>query len=318
MILSLILPAVLVAMVVCGVLVGRQWRAQLRATSPKANPAHLNKHFQRKVVNAVALAMSLSAMAFGLFWLAWILIETIRLGLDGLAWSIFTEMTPPPMSETGGLANAIFGSLTMGALATLLGTPIGVMAGIYLAEYGQKNWLARMVRFVNDILLSAPSIVIGLFVFTVVVLPMRGASAYAGIVALSLIVIPVVIRTTENMLALVPNGLREAAYALGAPKWRVISSITLKAARSGVITGVLLAVARIAGETAPLLFTVMSNQFWTTNLGKPMANLPVTIFNFAMGPYPNLQKLAWAGVFLITVGVLMLNILARVFFRNKK
>ena len=318
MILSLILPAVLVAMVVCGVLVGRHWRAQLRATSPTANPAHLNKHFQRKVVNAVALALSLSAMAFGLFWLAWILIETIRLGLDGLSWSIFTEMTPPPMAETGGLANAIFGSLTMVALATLLGTPIGVMAGIYLAEYGQKNLLARMVRFVNDILLSAPSIVIGLFVFTVVVLPMRGASAYAGIVALSLIVIPVVIRTTENMLALVPNGLREAAYALGAPKWRVISSITLKAARSGVITGVLLAVARIAGETAPLLFTVMSNQFWTTNLGKPMANLPVTIFNFAMGPYPNLQKLAWAGVFLITVGVLMLNILARVFFRNKK
>ena len=298
--------------------VDRYWRAQLRSTSPGAHPAYLNKHLKRKAINALALALSLSAMAFGLFWLAWILIETIRLGVGGLSWSIFTEMTPPAMAETGGLANAIFGSLMMVALATLVGTPIGVMAGIYLAEYGQKNLLSRSVRFVNDILLSAPSIAIGLFVFTIVVLPMKGASAYAGIIALSFIVIPVVIRTTENMLLLVPNTLREAAYALGAPKWRVISSITLKAARSGVITGVLLAVARIAGETAPLLFTVMSNQFWSTNLAKPMANLPVTIFNFAMGPYPDLQKLAWAGVFLITLGVLMLNILARVLFRNKK
>ena len=252
---------VLGGLFVAGLLVAKRWWAQLLATSPKANKAHLKKHFQRKLINAAALALS---------------------------------------------------------LATFVGTPIGVMAGIYLAEYGQKNLLAQTVRFVNDILLSAPSIVIGLFVYTVVVLPMRSSSGYAGVVALSLIVIPVVLRTTENMLALVPNGLREAAYALGAPKWKVISSITLKAARSGVITGVLLAVARIAGETAPLIFTALSNQFWTTNLAKPMASLPVTIFKFAMSPYENWQQLAWAGVFLITMSVLMLNILARVFFRNKK
>ncbi len=308
---------VLGGLFVAGLLVAKRWWAQLLATSPKANKAHLKKHFQRKLINAAALALSLSAMAFGLFWLAWILIETILLGLGGLSWAIFTEMTPAPMEEVGGLANAIYGSVVMVALATFVGTPIGVMAGIYLAEYGQKNLLAQTVRFVNDILLSAPSIVIGLFVYTVVVLPMRGSSGYAGVVALSLIVIPVVLRTTENMLALVPNGLREAAYALGAPKWKVISSITLKAARSGVITGVLLAVARIAGETAPLIFTALSNQFWTTNLAKPMASLPVTIFKFAMSPYENWQQLAWAGVFLITMSVLMLNILARVFFRNK-
>ena len=273
---------VLGGLLVAGLLVAKQWWAQLLATSPKANKAHLKKHFQRKLINAGALALSLSAMAFGLFWLAWILIETILLGLGGLSWAIFTEMTPAPMEEVGGLANAIYGSVVMVALATFVGTPIGVMAGIYLAEYGQKNLLAQTVRFVNDILLSAPSIVIGLFVYTVVVLPMRSSSGYAGVVALSLIVIPVVLRTTENMLALVPNGLREAAYALGAPRWKVISSITLKAARSGVITGVLLAVARIAGETAPLIFTALSNQFWTTNLAKPMASLPVTIFKFAI------------------------------------
>ena len=226
-------------------------------------------------------------------------------------------MTPPPQAETGGLANAIFGSLLMVALATLLGTPIGVLAGIYLAEYGQKGWLGGATRFINDILLSAPSIVIGLFIYSVVVARTKTFSGGAGVLALALIVIPVVIRQTENMLALIPNSLREAAYALGTPKWRVIMTITLKSAWAGVLTGILLAVARIAGETAPLLFTALSNQFWTSSLGQPMASLPVTIFKFAMSPYENWQKLAWAGVFLITMGVLALNILARVLFRNK-
>ncbi|HMO47197.1 MAG TPA: phosphate ABC transporter permease PstA [Rubrivivax sp.] len=271
----------------------------------------------RKRVNAVALTLSLLAMGFGLFWLAWILLETIRLGLGGLALSVFTEMTPPPMSDSGGLANAIFGSVVMVALATALGTPIGVLAGIYLGEYGQKSWLGGAVRFINDILLSAPSIVIGLFIYAVVVVPTRGFSGIAGVLALTLIVIPVVIRTTENMLSLIPNALREAAYALGTPKWKVILSVTLKAARAGVITGILLALARIAGETAPLLFTALSNQFWTSDMTQPMASLPVTIFKFAMSPYENWQKLAWAGVFLITLGVLLLNILARILFKNK-
>ena len=226
-------------------------------------------------------------------------------------------MTPPPQAETGGLANAIFGSLMMVLLATAVATPIGILAGIYLAEYGRKGWLGASTRFINDILLSAPSIVIGLFIYTVVVAPMKGFSGWAGVLALALIVIPVVIRTTENMLSLIPGALREAAYALGTPKWKVILSITLKSARAGVLTGVLLAVARIAGETAPLLFTALSNQFWTSSLNQPMASLPVTIFKFALSPYENWQKLAWAGVFLITLGVLALNILARVLFRNK-
>jgi len=272
---------------------------------------------KRRRVNAVALTLSLGAMAFGVFWLVWILYETVRLGIGGLSLAIFTEMTPPPMSESGGLANAIFGSALMVALATLVGTPIGVLAGVYLAEYGQKNWLGGTVRFINDILLSAPSIVIGLFIYALVVLPMKGYSGFAGVLALALIVIPVVIRTTENMLTLIPNALREAAYALGTPKWRVILSVTLKSARAGVMTGVLLAIARIAGETAPLLYTALSNQFWNADLGQPMANLPVTIFKFAMSPYENWQKLAWAGVFIITMGVLALNIVARSLFKNK-
>jgi phosphate transport system permease protein len=277
----------------------------------------LRLHRRRKLGNQVALALSLAAMAFGLFWLAWILVETVRLGLGGLSFAVFTEMTPPPQAEIGGLANAIAGSLMMVALATALGTPIGVMAGVYLAEYGQGKWLGRITQFINDILLSAPSIVIGLFIYYVVVARFRAFSALAGILALALIVIPVVIRTTSDMLALIPNALREAAYALGTPKWKVISAVTLKAARVGVLTGVLLAVARIAGETAPLLFTALSNQFWTMNLGEPMASLPVTIFKFAMSPYENWRELAWAGVFIITLGVLGLNILARVVFRKK-
>ena len=226
-------------------------------------------------------------------------------------------MTPPPQEEIGGLANAIMGSLLMVTLATLIGTPVGVMAGVYLAEYGRTGWLGSVTRFINDILLSAPSIVIGLFIYAVWVDRFKSFSGFAGVLALALIVIPVVIRTTENMLSLIPNAMREAAYALGTPKWKVILSITLKSARAGVITGVLLAIARISGETAPLLFTALSNQFWTTNLNEPMASLPVTIFKFAMSPYENWQKLAWAGVFLITIGVLALNIIARTFLRNK-
>ena len=274
------------------------------------------KYAQRKRVNQVALTLSLAAMAFGVFWLIWILWETITLGIGGLSLALFSEMTPPP-NEAGGIANAIFGSLIMVALATFVGTPIGVMAGVYLAEYDARGWLANTTRFVNDILLSAPSIVIGLFVYTVVVARFKSFSGYAGVVALALIVIPVVIRTTENMLVLVPASLREAAYALGTPKWKVIIMVTLRAARAGVITGVLLAVARIAGETAPLLFTALNNQFWNADLSKPMASLPVTIFKFAMSPYENWQQLAWAGVFLITMAVLALNILARVLTRQK-
>lgn len=288
----------------------------MSTTLEQLHQTRAKKFAQRKRVNMVATGLALSAMAFGLFWLFWILWETIRLGFEGLTFATLTQMTPPP-NEEGGLANAIYGSFLMVMLATCLGTPIGVMAGIYLAEFDTKSWLASTTRFVNDILLSAPSIVIGLFVYAVIVSRFKSFSAYAGILALSLIVIPVVIRTTENMLQLVPAGLREAAYALGAPKWKVIISITLKAARAGVITGVLLAVARIAGETAPLLFTALSNQFWTSSLSEPMASLPVTIFKFAMSPYENWQKLAWAGVFLITLAVLALNIIARVVTRTK-
>jgi phosphate transport system permease protein len=277
----------------------------------------MRKHVGRKRVNAIALTLSLGAMAFGLFWLAWILFETVRLGIGGLALSVFTESTPPPQAETGGLANAIVGSGIMVALATAIGTPVGVMAGVYLAEYGQRSWLGRVTQFINDILLSAPSIVIGLFIYAVIVSRFKSFSGWAGVFALSLIVIPVVIRTTENMLVLIPNALREAAYALGTPKWKVIWSVTLKAARAGVITGVLLALARIAGETAPLLFTALNNQFFSTSLTDPMASLPVTIFKFAMSPYDNWRELAWAGVFIITLGVLALNIAARVLFRNK-
>jgi len=276
-----------------------------------------SKFARRKRVNAIALTLSLAAMTFGVFWLIWILLETVRLGIGGLSLSLFTQMTPPPQSEDGGLANAIFGSVTMVTLATLIGTPIGILAGIYLAEYGQKTWLGSVTRFINDILLAAPSIVVGLFIYAAVVARMKSFSGWAGVLALALIVIPVVIRTTENMLSLIPNALREAAYALGTPKWKVIMTVTLKSARAGVLTGILLALARIAGETAPLLFTALSNQFWTSDLNSPMASLPVTIFKFAMSPYENWQKLAWAGVFLITIGVLVLNILARTFLRNK-
>lgn len=278
--------------------------------------ASIAKYQSRKRLNTVALALSLGAMAFGVFWLVWILVETIRLGVGGLSWATLSQMTPAP-NEEGGIANAIYGSFLMVTLATFVATPIGILAGVYLVEYDREGWLGRVTRFVNDILLSAPSIVIGLFVYAVVVARFKHFSGWAGVAALALIVIPVVIRTTENMLVLVPSALREAAYALGTPKWKVITSITLRAARAGVVTGVLLAVARISGETAPLLFTALNNQFWTSNLSEPMASLPVTIFKFAMSPYENWQQLAWAGVFLITLAVLGLNILARVVTRNK-
>ena len=281
------------------------------------DPAKLAVYRSRRRVNRVALALSLGAMAFGLVWLIWILVQTVVLGIGGISLSLFTEMTPPPQADVGGLANAIYGSVLIASAATAIGTPVGIMAGIYLAEYGQRSWLGRVTSFINDILLSAPSIVIGLFIYSTVVARFKTFSGWAGVLALALIVIPVVIRQTQNMLSLIPNSLREAAYALGTPKWKVIFSITLKAARAGVVTGVLLAVARISGETAPLLFTALSNQFWTSNLAEPMATLPVTIFKFAMSPYENWQKLAWAGVFLITLGVLALNIVARVMFRSK-
>ena len=287
----------------------------MSAVLPRADyrQAKFNK---RKIVNIVALSLSFAAMLFGIFWLFWILFETVRLGVGGLSLAVFTEMTPAP-NDPGGIANAIWGSVLMVAVATLIGTPIGVMAGIYLAEYDRHSWLANVTRFVNDVLLSAPSIVIGMFVSVVLVVPFGGFSGWAGAVALALIVIPVVIRTTENMLNLIPGGLREAAYALGTPKWKVIYSITLKAAMAGVVTGVLLAVARIAGETAPLLFTALNNQFWTSNMGEPMASLPTMIFKFAMSPYENWQQLAWVGVFVITMAVLGLNILARLLTRKK-
>jgi phosphate transport system permease protein len=285
---------------------------------PRTALDRLPMHRRRKAVNIVALALSLGAMAFGLFWLIWILIETVRLGIGGIALATFVQSTPPPNFEGGGLANAIVGSGIMVLLGTAIGTPIGILAGIYLAEYGRATLLGSATRFVNDILLSAPSIVIGLFVYAVLVARARTFSGFAGVIALSLIVIPVVVRTTEDMLQLIPDALREAAFALGAPKWIVIRSVTLKAATAGVLTGVLLALARIAGETAPLLFTALSNQFFSLDLGAPMANLPVTIFKFAMSPFSNWQQLAWAGVFIITMGVLVLNIMARVLFRKKR
>ncbi|EOS92813.1 phosphate ABC transporter permease PstA [Erwinia tracheiphila] len=272
----------------------------------------------RRVKNRIALTLSLLTMAFGPFWLIWILWATVTRGFDGMSLTLFTESTPPPNTAGGGLANAMVGSGLMIFWATVAGTPLGIMAGIYLAEYGRKFWLSEVIRFINDILLSAPSIVVGLFVYTLVVARMQHFTGLAGVVALALLQIPIVIRTTENMLKLVPDSLREAAYALGTPKWKMISAITLKASISGILTGVLLAVARIAGETAPLLFTSLSNQFWSTDMMQPLANLPVTIFKFAMSPFAQWQGLAWAGVLLITVCVLLLNILARVIFAKGK
>jgi phosphate transport system permease protein len=253
-------------------------------------------------------------MAFGLVFLLWILYTLFAAGFHAFSITLFTQMTPPPGSK-GGLLNAIMGSLLMATMGTLIGTPVGIFAGIYLAEYGNRGWLAPVTRFINDILLSAPSIVIGLFIYEIYVFQVGHFSAWAGSLALR-IVIPVVVRTTENMLRLVPDSLREAAVALGTPQWKMILMVTLKAVRAGVITGILLAIARISSETAPLLFTALNNQFWTTNLNAPMSNLPVVIFQFAMSPYSDWQELAWAGALLITLTVLVLNIVARLFFRQ--
>lgn len=274
----------------------------------------MNLVARRKFINIFALTLSLLAMAFGLFWLIWILWMVVEQGIGALSLRLFTEMTPPP-GVAGGLLNAIVGSVIMVGIAMLMATPMAVLAGIYLAEYGQRTWLGQATRFVNDILLSAPSIVIGLFVYALIVAQTGKFSAISGAIALALLVIPVVVRTTEDMLSLVPNSLREAAFALGAPKWKVITLVTLRSAKAGVVTGILLALARISGETAPLLFTALSNQFWSVDLSEPMANLPVTIFKFAMSPFKDWQELAWAGVFIITLGVLTLNIIARVAFR---
>jgi phosphate transport system permease protein len=276
----------------------------------------MNLLARRKLTNRIALVLSMSAMVFGLFWLAWILYTVFAQGLGGLSLNIFTKMTPPPGATDGGLLNSLAGSGLMVVISTLIGTPIGILVGVYLAEYGRKSWMAGLTRYVNDLLLSAPSIVIGLFVWIAVIYShLAGYSGWAGIIALSLIIIPVVVRTTENMLQLVPGSLREAAYALGASRRVVVMKVLLRAAKSGVVTGILLAVARIAGETAPLLFTSLSNQFWNVDLTKPMANIPVTIYNFAMSPFVEWQKIAWAGVLIMTLSVLVLNIVARIFFR---
>jgi phosphate transport system permease protein len=265
---------------------------------------------RRRATNLVALGIAMAAAAFGLFWLVAILWTLLYNGLGAINLDLFTQMTPPPGSA-GGLLNAIFGSLVLTIGATVVGTPVGMMAGTYLAEYGKTNALAQTIRFINDILLSAPSIVVGLFVYVILVAQMGHFSAIAGIVALAIIGLPVVVRTTEDMLNLVPNGLREAASALGAPMWKVITLVAYRAARNGIITGVLLAVARVSGETAPLLFTALNNQFWSTNMNAPMASLPVTIFQFALSPYEDWQQLAWGGALLITVTILILNIVAR-------
>jgi len=272
---------------------------------------------KRRIASQIGLALSMSAMAVGLAVLIWILYILFSNGLAALDLNLFTHDTPAPGTEGGGLRNAILGSLMIVALTVLVSTPIGVLAGIYLTEFGDESKTAELTRFVTDIMLSAPSIVLGLFVYAIAVSTVGNFSGYAGSLALSLIAVPVVMRTTENMLRLVPGSLREAAFALGAPRWKVSTMVTLRAAKSGVMTGILLAIARISGETAPLLFTALNNQFFSTNMGAPMANLPVVIFQFAMSPYDNWVRLAWAGALLITMTVLVLNILARVAFRDK-
>lgn len=272
---------------------------------------------RRRMRNRLVLALSVAAAVSGLIWLVAILAELVWRGAAGLNLQVFTQMTPPPGSDTGGILNALLGSAVLTLIGTLIGTPIGILAGTYLAEYGRGSKLSSVVRFINDVLLSAPSIVIGLFVYQTVVVSMGHFSAWAGAVALALLVIPVVVRTTENMLKLVPNQLREAASALGAPRWIMISQVVYRAARAGVITGVLLAVARISGETAPLLFTALNNQFWSTDLNQPMANLPVMIYRFALSPYSYWQQLAWTAALVITAAILLLNIVARSLIRTK-
>ena len=276
-----------------------------------SNPVYL----KRQRINRLMLALSLAALAFGLFWLFWIIGTLIFKGAGSLSISLFTEATPPP-GGMGGLMNAIIGSVMMAAVGTLIGTPIGILAGTYLAEYGKRGWLAPATRFLNDVLLSAPSIIIGLFIYATYVAQVGHYSGWAGAVALAILVIPVVVRSTDNMLSLVPNSLREAAAALGCPQWKIISAIRYRAARSGIVTGILLAIARISGETAPLLFTALNNQFMSWDMNAPMANLPVVIFQFAASPFSDWNDLAWAGAVLITLFVLGVNILARALFRK--
>jgi phosphate transport system permease protein len=271
---------------------------------------------RRRRVNAVMMAVSTLALAFGLFWLLWIIGVLLWEGAGALRFSLFTQMTPPPGGD-GGLANAIYGSVLMAGAGTLIGTPVGILAGTYLAEYGRRGWLAPATRFINDVLLSAPSIVIGLFVYTVYVARVGHFSGWAGALALAIIVVPVVVRTTDDMLKLVPNSLREAAIALGCPSWKMVTLVCYRAARAGIVTGILLAIARIAGETAPLLFTSLNNQFWSSDMNRPMANLPVVIFQFAMSPYDDWHRLAWGGAALITLLVLGINIAARALFSRK-
>ncbi|NLY64550.1 MAG: phosphate ABC transporter permease PstA [Alcaligenaceae bacterium] len=291
----------------------------LAASVPATNNSVLNNdnplYRKRSKINKVMLTLSFAALAFGLFWLFWIILTLLVKGGSSLSFTLFTEITPGP-GEAGGLANAIVGSVLMSAVGTIIGTPIGIMAGTYLAEYGNRGWLAPATRFLNDVLLSAPSIIIGLFIYALYVSTVGHYSGWAGALALSIIVIPVVVRTTDNMLMLVPNSLREAAAALGCPKWRIVTMICYRSARSGIITGVLLAVARIMGETAPLLFTALSNQFMSWNMNGPMSNLPVVIYQYAASPFKDWNELAWAGATLITLLVLGLNILARSLFRK--
>ncbi|MBL0141805.1 MAG: phosphate ABC transporter permease PstA [Betaproteobacteria bacterium] len=267
-------------------------------------------------MNRIMMGVSTLALGFGLFWLLWIIGVLLWEGAPALEPSLFMQMTPPPGGD-GGLANAIFGSVLMAGSGTLIGTPVGILAGTYLAEYGRRGWLAPTTRFINDVLLSAPSIIVGLFVYTVYVARVGHFSGWAGSVALAIIVIPVVVRTTDDMLKLVPNSLREAAAALGCPAWKMITMVCYRAARAGILTGILLAIARVSGETAPLLFTALNNQFWSADMNRPMANLPVVIFQFAMSPYEDWHRLAWGGAAFITLLVLGLNIAARALFSRK-
>jgi phosphate transport system permease protein len=283
------------------------------AQTPVMNPVYR----KRLMVHRVGIALSVAAMSIGLIFLVWILATLLVKGIDGLSLNLLTQNTPAPGSEGGGLLNAIVGSLMLVGLSTVISTPIGIFAGIYLAEYGEENWLAQVTRFVTDIMLSAPSIVIGLFVYALYVANVKHFSGWAGSIALSLIAVPVVVRTTDNMLRLVPNSLLEAAFALGAPRWKVATLVRLRAVKAGVVTGVLLALARISGETAPLLFTALNNQFFSVDMNAPMANLPYVIYQFAMSPYDNWRALAWGGALLVTFSVLALNILSRTLFSQK-
>ena len=277
----------------------------------------MNLYQRRRFINYFNLTASMLATVFGLFWLAWLLWTLLSHGLQWLSWDVFTMSTPPPGSA-GGLKNAIVGSLMMTFMGVLIGAPIGVLAGTFLSEFGRGSRIAPVIRFVNDILLSAPSIIIGVFIYELVVVRMGHFSGWAGALALALIVIPLVVRTTEDMLRLVPDTMREAAAALGAPQWKVVTAIVYRAARAGILTGILLGIARVSGETAPLLFTALNNQFWSANLNQPIANLPVVIFQFAMSPYEDWHHLAWAGALIITAAILVLNIIARLILYNAR